>query len=167
MTSETKHVKNSFKLWINSVKKSKVHTGKLWTLVQTILLAWHATSHKTDDYWRHSSSFYGFNRAGEDITFADLVLAPFSLREYILKGHRGLDDSLLSSEYKGMFLLHQGSLISMLTILSCQPPQLGEIIFSNDQAWSIPWAKLNTTRRYMDDTSAWVVVRQLCPIDIS
>ncbi|KAK9897987.1 glutathione-S-transferase [Cystobasidium minutum MCA 4210] len=38
--------------------------------------------------------------AGEDITFADLVLAPFSLREYILKEHRGLDDSLLSSEYK-------------------------------------------------------------------
>lgn len=40
-------------------------------------------------------------RAGEDITFADLVLGPFAARDYILKEHRGFDDNLLSSEYRG------------------------------------------------------------------
>lgn len=43
------------------------------------------------------------SRAGDNLTFADLVLAPFTLREYILKEHRGLDDNLLSPEYRGKY----------------------------------------------------------------
>lgn len=38
--------------------------------------------------------------AGENVTFADLVLAPFAARMYILAEHRGLSDDLLSDNFK-------------------------------------------------------------------
>jgi len=37
--------------------------------------------------------------AGEELTFADLVLAPFAARSYILKEHRGLEDKLLNDKF--------------------------------------------------------------------
>jgi hypothetical protein len=38
-------------------------------------------------------------RAGDNLTFADLVLAPFAVRLYVLEENRGLTRGLLSSEF--------------------------------------------------------------------
>lgn len=38
--------------------------------------------------------------AGEQLTFADLALAPFVARLYVLEEHRGMTDDLLSAEFK-------------------------------------------------------------------
>ncbi|KAL7009181.1 hypothetical protein EMMF5_001379 [Cystobasidiomycetes sp. EMM_F5] len=38
--------------------------------------------------------------AGEDLTFADIILAPFAARLYILEQHRGLKDDLLNDGFK-------------------------------------------------------------------
>lgn len=40
------------------------------------------------------------DRAGENVTFADLVLAPFAARMYILAEHRELSDDLLNKNFK-------------------------------------------------------------------
>lgn len=42
------------------------------------------------------------SRAGEELTFADIVLAPFAARLYVLREHRALEDSLLNDKFKSM-----------------------------------------------------------------